>query len=148
MRELLLKIKEVLQNSSNLSYIKDENIYIVDINDYIPDSAKFPLVTIKLGNASNSQQLSQKYYQIVRVDISLYQRPLKIGDSIINSQYGLLKIESDIIDTLIDNRLGICGITNAFPVEQINGREFSFNDDKDKIINRIITMEYNLFKKW
>jgi len=147
MRNLLLSIQQELQNNSTLNYISDDNIYIVDIADYIPKTSKFPLVTIRMKDIRNDQKLLKKYNSLIDIEISIFQRALKVGDATINSKKGILKIEQDVIDILIDNHLEDSDIINAFPTEQNSGRNIQLNE-KDIIVNRKIIFKYNKFLRW
>lgn len=145
MRDLLLAVQNKLRESSTLFYIKDENIFITEIENYLPNNSKLPLITIKDYGSSNDQQLSRKYYQTSRVLITIFNRLLKVG-YFTDSENGILKIEKDIFDILIDNHLNICEITNAFPITQELTRNILLG--KDNISYKRIIMEYTLFKKW
>jgi len=145
MKNLLLAIQNELQESSTLSYIKDENIFIVELDGMIPSGSKFPLITLKDYGSDNDQQLLQKYYQKSRVSITIFNRVYEIGDSTKNK--GILEIEEDIFDLLIDNKLDICYLYNAFPIIQESTKSIKLTE-KDTIAYKRLIMEYSLFLRW
>jgi len=146
MRELLLNIQEELQNSSSLNYISDDNIIITEIENYIPNASKVPLITIKDYGSSNDQQIGKKYRQTSRVIINIYNRVLEIGKSLMDVNRGILKIESDIFNILIDNHLDICEITNSFPIIQESTKNIRI--EKDIISYKRLIMEYSSYRRW
>lgn len=146
MLNIMINIRNELQESSILNYIKDENIFITELENYIPDNSKFPLITVKDYGSINDQQLLKKYYQTSRVLLTIFSRLLKIGHTLTDLNSGILKIEQDIISILIDNKLDNTEITNAFPITQEMCRNIT--REKDIISYKRIIMEYTLHKKW
>lgn len=144
MLELLNAIITELQNSSTLNYISDNNIMITEIENYIPEIAKFPCITLKDNGSINDEQISKKYYQTLKVSITIFNRIHKLSDSILNPVNGILKIEEDVISTLKDNRLDICSLLGAFPITQEPTRNLKI--EKDSISYKKIIMEYKFFK--
>ena len=145
MRELLLAIQNALQESSTLNYIKDSNIYIVELDNMIPSSSKFPLIIIKDYGENSDQQISHRFYKKSRIQIKIFNRLYEVGDSAKNK--GILEIEEDVLDILLGNSLSICEIYSAFPI--IQERTTSINlTEKDTISYKTLIMEYESYRKW
>ena len=145
MKELLLAIRNALRKSSVTNYIKDENILVTEQEGYIPNSCKFPLITIKDNGANNDEQICNRYLQEARVYLTIFNRLYKIEQSILDNR-SILDIEEDIIRILINNRLDNDSITGAFPITQEATRNIV--KDNDIISYKRIVMSYKLYKKW
>jgi len=144
MRDLLLAIRSELQGSDYLSYIRDENIIVTEFEGYPLKATKLPLITIKDHGSINDQQLTKRYYQTSRVAITIFNRVLEIGD--VANSGGILKIEEDVFNELIDNKLNISDVTNAFPIIQEPTKNIIRG--KDIISYKRIIFEYTRYKNW
>lgn len=129
MRELLLAIQEQLR--TDLTYIRNENIYITPHLNYIPNHVRPPCVGIKDGGITRTELSSGMWEVTMRVSLVTYVQLMKeeasiIGDSAANEK-GVLEIVADINKSLDENLLNITGMIEAFspsePESQLFGNE-------------------------
>jgi len=143
MIELLKAIQAELQNS--IDYIKNSNIYIVELDNLIPKGSKFPLVTIKDGGEINDFKLCHMFYKKSQVIITIFNRVEKDGNS--TKTRGILSIEEDIFNILINNLLDICYLYEAYPIIQESTKSIKITE-RDSIAYKRLIMEYKFFSKW
>ncbi len=145
MKTLLLAIKARLQSDSTLGYIRDTDIFITENESLIPDCIKFPAIGIKDGSERNTQKLTKNYIQDQQVKIIVYQQVLKSGESITGT-HGVLDMASDVITSLIDNKLSISGIQNVFPTSSDPSE--LVGDEQEMIQRKTITFTYTRLRNW
>lgn len=145
MKTLMLVIKAHLQNDTALAYIPDLSIFITPDEQLIPESVNLPAISIKDGQIKNEQKLCKNYIQYAQVKVTVYQRILKQEESIVGT-HGVLDMTSDVITSMIDNKLGLTDIQNVFPVgegeSQIMGRE------NEMMQMKTINFQYTRHKIW
>ena len=149
MKALMEAIKTHLQDDSTLGYVRDTDIYITEDVALIPAATRFPAIAIKDGAIRNEQKLTKNYIQYAQVEITAYQRIVKPEESIMGT-HGVLSMASDIITSLIDDRLGFDSgsgqVINVFPVSE--GASELFGDESEMIQRKTITMMYTRHKTW
>ena len=142
MRELLLAIQTQLR--TDLTYIRDKDIYIAPHINYIPASARPPCIGIKDGKVTREELASSMWTVTLPVTLSVFVQLAKdeaniIGDAS-SEQKGVLEITEDILESLDENLLDIVGMEAAVSLED-NESEI-FGDDKESLQRKIITFEY------
>jgi hypothetical protein len=145
MKELVLAVKSRLQTDSNLSYVRDTDIWITEDESILPVHTKFPAIAIKDGAVRNEQMLTGNYLQHAQVRITVYQQVLKSEESIVGT-HGVLDMAADVITSLIDNSLSLTGIQNVFPVAEDASQ--LFGDEEEMIQRKTIIMDYKRHKTW
>ena len=145
MKELLKAIKTHLQADTDLSYVRDGDIYITSDENSIPAASMFPAIALKDGSVRNEQRLARNYLQDAEVRITVYQRIIKPEDSIIGT-HGVLDMASDVIASLIDQKLNLPCIQNAFPITEDPSQ--TIKDKEEMIQKKTITFSYTRHKSW
>ncbi len=142
MKELLTAIKVQLQ--TDLTYIRDGDIYITPHENYIPNHVRPPCVGIKDGDIERDEGMGGcvgskmiitliPYVQLAKDEASI------MGDSPAGKK-GVLDIAEDIETALNGNLLGITGLQGAF-CRSSQGSEL-FGDENDSVQRKIITCKY------
>jgi hypothetical protein len=145
MKELLKAIKTHLQADANLSYIRDGDIYITSDENLIPAATMFPSIAVKDGSISNEQRLARNYLQDAEVRITVYQRIIKPEDSIMGAR-GVLAMASDVIASLVDQKLDLPSVQNAFPITEDPSQ--TIKDKEEMIQKKTVTFSYSRHKSW
>lgn len=142
MKELLNAIKAQLQ--TDLTYIRDGDIYITPHENYIPNHVRPPCVGIKDGPVVKEHLMGGCARYSMSVSIVAFVQLAKdeasiIGDSS-TSKKGVLDISDDIETSLDDNLLSITGMQAAL----CSGSAESelFGDERETLQRKIITCNY------
>lgn len=115
MKSLLTAIKTQLQ--TDLAYVRDSDVFVTEDEHLIPASVKFPAVALKDGGIVNTWQTNLSCEQELGVRITAYAQILKPEESVMGTR-GVLAVEKDIVDSLINNKLGISSIYWALPTAE------------------------------
>lgn len=108
MKELLINIRTALRESSELDYIRDDDIFISPHVDFYPKFVKFPCIGLKDGEITRKTGFSNSIQRDYIVYITLFENLMKntettiIGDDS-TGRKGLLDIETDVHKVLDDN---------------------------------------------
>ena len=132
MKTLLEAIKTQLQDDDNLSYIEDDNIFIVPDEDIIPISATFPAIGLKDGGIIRERDTVTSWDIQYLAHIIIYQQ-LTAGETPLIGQadpriYGVLEIRDDIDTLLRENYLNIEGIYEAFSPDEAESETIGFKE--------------------
>jgi len=145
MKELLKAIKTHLQADANLSYVRDGDIFITSDENLIPAATMFPAIAVKDSSIRNEQRLARNYLQDAEVRITVYQRIINPEDSIMGAR-GVLSMASDVIASLIDQKLNLPGVQNVFPITEDPSQ--TIKDKEQMIQKKTITFSYTRHKSW
>ena len=143
MKELLSAIKAQLQ--TDLTYVRDSDIFIAEDDDLVPQSVRFPAVGIKDGPVQATELASDMMEYTLTVRIIPYVQLVKpeaavMGDASTSSK-GILEMEEDIHQSLDENLLGIDGMQSA--VGDPNRPESElFGDEEEMVLRKKITYRY------
>ena len=143
MKELLTAIKAQLQ--TDLTYVRDSDIFITEDDDLVPQSVRFPAVGIKDGPVQATELASDMMKYIMSVRIIPYVQLVKpeaavMGDASTSSK-GILEMEEDIHQSLDENDLDIDGMQEA--VGDPNRPESElFGDEEEMVLRKKITYRY------
>ena len=143
MKELLTAIQTQLQ--TDLTYIRDSDIYIAPHENYIPSQVRFPAVGIKDGPVIREELSRGVILEIERtVTLVVYVKLAKpeaavMGDAAAGKK-GVLDIVSDIHSSLHDNNLSLSGTSLAFSPSEDQSE--LFGDEQEYIQMKIITYKY------
>jgi len=143
MKELLTAIQTQLR--TDLTYIRDSDIYIAPHENYIPGQVRFPAVGIKDGPVIRGELSRGVILEIERaVTLVVYVKLAKpeaavMGDAVA-SKKGVLDIVSDIHSSLHDNTLSLSNTSLVFsPSEEPSEL---FGDESEYIQKKIVTYKY------
>ena len=143
MKDLLTAIQTQLR--TDLTYIRDDDIYITPHENYIPAQVRFPCVGIKDGAVARTELTRGEAVESDRaVSIIAYVNLAKpeaavMGDTATGKK-GVLDIINDIHDSLHANKLSLTGMSHAFcPGE--TGSEL-FGDENEYIQKKAVRYEY------
>jgi len=145
MKELLKAIKTHLQADANLSYVRDGDIFITSDENLIPAATMFPAIAVKDSSIRNEQRLARNYLQDAEVRITVYQRIINPEDSIMGAR-GVLTMASDVIASLVDQKLNLPDVQNAFPITEDPSQ--TIKDKEQMIQKKTVTFSYARHKKW
>ena len=142
MKNLLNAIKTQLQ--TDLTYIRDGDIYVTEDENLIPESARFPALGIKDGPVTRIELPSEMQEVTLTVILTPFVQLDKpeaaiMGDSHTGKK-GVLDITGDIHRSLDENLLGITGMQTAFSPRE-EGSEL-FGDEKEVIQKKTIIYQY------
>lgn len=142
MKELLLAIQTQLR--TDLTYIRDRDIYIAPHINYIPASVRPPCVGIKDGKPTRVEGAASTWEVTLPVIIAVYVQLAKeeaniIGDASTNKK-GVLEIAEDVMSSLDENLLSITGMEAAICLED-NESEL-FGDEKESMQRKILPFQY------
>jgi len=141
MKALLTAIKTQLK--TDLTYVRDSDIYVTEDERMIPEAVKFPAVGIKDGAISYKQATKSQEDQELQVKIITYQELRKPEASIMGdtatSKKGVLDIIDGVITALKNNLLsGI--VDSAFPIAESESELLA--DEETAIVMKSVTMQY------
>ena len=144
MKSLLNAIKSELQ--TDLTYVRDSDIYVTEDEDLIPSSVKFPAVGLKDGDITYAIETANQESDELLVDIIAYEQLSKTEASIMGDaatgKKGVLDIIADVKTSLTSNMLnGIVDV--AVPVSE-GGSEF-IGDENEAIQKKRLTMRYEKY---
>ncbi len=103
MKELLTDIRDLLQ--SEISYMRDGDIFISIATEFFPAHIRFPCIGVKDGNIERETAPGGMINKIFNVDISLFVNlPKKVAGALIgdSGNKGILDIEDDVHSILDD----------------------------------------------
>lgn len=141
MKTILLAIQEKLR--SDLSYIRDGDIYISPHENYIPGSVRPPCIGIKDGRIVRKELASGMMETTAQVILAIYVMLAKeeagiVGDEA-SGQKGILEIAADIHTALDENLLAISGMIEAFSPAESPATLFGTGPYLEQ---KLITYEY------
>ena len=143
MKDLLTAIQTQLK--TDLTYIRDSDIYITPHENYIPGQVRFPCVGIKDGAVARTELTRGEVVESDRaVLIIAYVKLAKpeaavMGDDATGKK-GVLDIINDIHDSLHDNKLGLTGMSHVFcPSEDPSDL---FGEENEYIQKKAVRYEY------
>ncbi len=142
MKALLTAIQTQLQ--TDLTYIRDSDIYIAPHENYIPSQVRPPCVGIKDGRIDRKELASGMLEVTLNVTIVIMVQLAKDEASIMGdtatSKKGVLEISDDIQEALDENLLDIDGMQEAYsPSEE---GSVLFGDEKEALQRKLITYQY------
>lgn len=137
MKSLLSAIKTQLQ--TDLTYVRDSDVFVTEDEHLIPASVKFPAVALKDGGIVNTWQTNKSCEQELGVRVTAYAQILKPEESIMGAQ-GVLVVVEDIVGSLINDNLGISSIYWALPTAE-DASEF-FGDEEEMIQRKTVVFLY------
>ena len=143
MKDLLTAIQAQLR--TDLTYIRDSDIYITPHENYIPPHARFPCVGIKDGDEERDELSRGKVLEIKRtVILVVYVKLAKpesavMGDAVADKK-GVLDIVEDIHDALHGDDLDLSSISHVF-CPAVKPSEM-FGDDQEYIQKKVLAYEY------
>ena len=141
MKNLLNAIKTQLQ--TDLTYVRDSDIYITEDERLVPSSIRFPAVAIKDGAvnysvATQSQDTDELFVKIIAY-VQLQKPEASIMGDTSTSKKGVLEIISNIITSLKNNRLS-GQADSAFPTSETESSLLA--DEETAIQMKTVTMRY------
>lgn len=142
MKALLAAIKTKLQ--TDLTYIRNGDIYITPHENYIPQHVRPPCVGIKDNGMTRSEAAFGTIESLIKVRLVVFVALAKdeasvMGDSI-TSKKGTLDIIADIRDSLEYDLLSISGMINATsPGESASEL---FGDERESLQKQSIDFDY------
>ena len=143
MKELLTAIQTQLR--TDLTYIRDSDIYIAPHENYIPSQVRPPCVGIKDGLivrkelACSMLEITLNVTIIIMVQLAKDEANI-IGDAAA-SKKGVLEIADNVHASLDENLLGITGMHEAVSAPTEPGSEL-FGDEKEALQRKLITYQY------
>ncbi len=145
MKELLKAIKIRLQADTNLSYVRDSDIFITSDENLIPPATMFPAIAVKDGSIKNKQRLTRNYLQDAEVRITVYQRIFKPEDSIMGT-HGVLSMAGDVTASLVDQKLNLAGVQNVFPIAEDPSQ--TIKDKEGMVQKKTLIFSYIRHRNW
>ncbi|MBW2673868.1 MAG: hypothetical protein JRD89_10715 [Deltaproteobacteria bacterium] len=144
MKNLLNAIKAELQ--TDLTYVRDGDIYVTEDLRLVPDAVRFPAVGLKDGAISYAIETQNQEEDTLDVDIVAYVELRKpetsiMGDSSAGKK-GVLDIITDVVTSLKGNTLsGQADV--AVPVSETPSELLA--DENTAIQMKTITMRYSRY---
>jgi len=143
MKELLNAIKSQLR--TDLTYVRDSDIFITEAENLIPDSIRFPAVGIKDGPVARKELAGGMMEYTMNPKIIPYVQLTKpeaaiMGDTSTDSK-GILDMEDDIHSSLDENLLNISGMQHAASAP-ISPESETFGDETEVIQRKVISYTY------
>ena len=141
MKDLLNAIKTQLK--TDLTYVRDSDIVVVEDELAIPASVSFPAVGVKDGLikyavATQSQETDELHVKIIAY-VQLQKPEASIMGDSSTSKKGVLEIISDIITSLKNNKLS-GQADSAFPVSETESEILT--DEETAAQMKTVTMRY------
>jgi hypothetical protein len=141
MKDLLSAIKTQLQ--TDLTYVRNSDIIVVEDELAIPASVSFPAVGIKDGLinyavATQSQETDELHVKIIAY-VQLQKPEASIMGDSSTSKKGVLEIISDVITSLKNNKLS-GQADSAFPVSETESEILA--DEETAVQMKTVTMRY------
>ena len=143
MKALLTAIKAQLQ--TDLTYVRDQDVVVVEDDYLIPKAVKSPAVGLKDGPVIRKELLSGMMEYTMTVKIILYVQLLKdeaviMGDG---SLKGILDMEADVHESLDENLLGITGMQSALALPNQPESELFGDEESGRAWQRkVVSYEY------
>jgi len=145
MKALLTAIKTQLK--TDLTYVRDSDIFVTEDERVIPDTVKFPAVGLKDGDIEygvlgrDEDQQSKAYVKIIAY-VELEKPEASVMGDTSTGQKGVLDIIADCITSLKFNKLS--GIVNrAVPVSESESELLA--DEETAIQMKSVTMLYERY---
>ena len=143
MKELLTAIKSQLR--TDLTYVRDSDIFVTEDENLIPEAVKFPAVGLKDGPVIRKELAGGMMEYTLSVKIIALVQLTKpeaaiMGDAS-TGKPGILEMESDIHESLDENLLSVTGMQEAVAVPNQPESE-TFGDETEVIQRKIITYQY------
>lgn len=143
MKELLLAIKSQLQ--TDLSYVRESDVFVTEDENLVPDAVMFPAVGLKDGPVQIIEMIGgmMEYRMTVKIValVQLTKPEAAIMGDTATGKKGLLDLEADIHSSLDENLLSITGMTEAVAAANQPESEV-FGDEVEVIQRKIIGYEY------
>lgn len=143
MKELLTAIKAQLQ--TDLTYVRDKDVFVTEDENLMPNSVKFPAAGLKDGPVVRVELTSGMMEYTMTVKIIAYTQLQKpeaaiMGDAATGDK-GILEVEKDIHKSLDENLLSITGMQSAtaLPNQPESGL---FGDEMEVVSRKIISYQY------
>jgi len=142
MKALLTAIQTQLR--TDLTTIRDSDIYIAPHENYIPNQVRPPCVGIKDGRIVRKELAGGMMEVTLDVTIAIFVHLAKDEASIMGDtatgKKGVLEIGEDVHTSLDESLLGITGMQEAFSPSE-SGSEL-FGDEKETLQRKLITYQY------
>ena len=143
MKELLTAIKTQLQ--TDLTYVRDKDIFVTEDENLIPDAVKFPAVGIKDGPVERRELAGSMMEYVMGVKVIVYVQLTKpeaavMGDTATGKK-GVLDMEGDVHASLDENLLSITGMQSA-TAAPLSPESELFGDEEEVIQRKVITYQY------
>jgi hypothetical protein len=143
MKQLLTAIKAQLQ--TDLSYVRDSDVFITEDENLIPSAVKFPAVGLKDGPVIRVEMIGgmMEYHMTVKIValVQLTKSEAAIMGDTSTGKKGILDMESDIHESLDENLLSITGMIAAIAAANQPESEV-FGDEVEVIQRKVIAYEY------
>lgn len=141
MKELLNAIRTQLR--TDLTYVRNRDVYVTEDEILIPDYVKFPAVALKDGTTARKLADKSEIDEDLRVRISSYSQIFKPEESVMGSK-GVLQMTADIINSLDENNLSLAGMYHAFAIS-VEASE-TFGDEQEMIQKKTVVFQYQRTK--
>jgi len=143
MKDLLTAIQTQLR--TDLTYIRDSDIYIAPHENYIPSQVRPPCVGIKDGIITRRELAAGMMEYTLNVTIVIMVQLAKdeaniIGDTATGKK-GVIEIADGVHASLDENLLGITGMQEAVSDPTESGSEL-FGDEKEVLQRKRINYQY------
>jgi hypothetical protein len=147
MKTLIAAIKDALQASNDLDYVRDGDIYVTEDDLLLPESVRFPAIAIKDGAIAYRAATQSQENDSLLVKIIAYVQLAKpeaavMGDSA-SGQSGVLDVVADIRGVLKGNRLG--GIVDSAWPESETESALLMESDGQGIQYKTLTIRYERY---
>lgn len=150
MKALLNAIKTDLQNAATLSYVRDQDIFIIPDEDIIPQTAAFPAIGLKDGHISMTKEataagtnllweVTYLVHVLLYVDMVAGEVPV-VGQTSPSVVKGIMDINDDVRAVLHEDYQSISGILDAYCVEESAGEIIGGTDMI--VLKKRLTFEY------
>jgi hypothetical protein len=142
MKALLTAIQTQLR--TDLTYVRDKDVFISKDEALVPDAAKSPFVGLKDGAISRTRRPGGALEIEMTVRVVIWVKLQKdqagiIGDSSA-SKKGVLDIADDIYSALNDNLLSISGMQDAFCPDETASE--MMGDETEQLQRKIMDWQY------
>ena len=136
-------IKSQLQ--TDLTYVRDKDVFITEDENLIPSAVKFPAVGIKDGPVVRTEEIGGMMEYALTVKIIAYVQLSKPEAAIMGdasaSKEGILDMEADIHESLDENLLSITGMQSATALANQPESEL-FGDETEVVVRKVISYQY------
>jgi len=150
MKDILTAIKTILQNSSELSYIANNSIYIAPDEDFFESAKTFPQINISDGGTVYTiEENGGVWEKQCTVKLSVMQL-LEVEDISIMGQaapkiYGILETVNSIHTVLCDNKLSLAEVELALP---FSDEKTIYIENDIPIVKKAVNYTYRKFGKF
>jgi len=138
MRDLLLAVQSRLQSQLTAD-VRALDIFFTENEDWVPKTVKYPAIGIKDGGIDFDWETSKKYKQILSVRLIVWVSIKKLQESLIGAN-GVLVLTGNVINALVNQKLGISGVYRAFPTSI--GESETFGQESDMVQKQVTIFEY------